>query len=759
VFSQTPTLENTATGVYDGIWMDDTYNTVSSIVFLGNLAVCYAHAGNYQTSSNPTYYWQAYHVLGDGSIMPYRVNPTANTVSHASTIPAGSGNFMVNAQAGSYVAISQNNVLKGVALVPANGSSVNVAYSGITSGSQVRIVVTKPQRQPYIQDINVGGAPQSFTINVSASPTNGGTVTGGGTYQQGQSCTVSATANSGYTFTNWTENGNVVSTNANYTFTVTANRNLIANFSNQVQSYTVSVSANPTNGGTVAGGGTYQQGQSCTVTATANTGYTFSNWTENGNVVSANASYSFTVTGNRTLVANFTAQPVNYTISVSANPTNGGTVAGGGTYQQGQSCTVTATSANGYIFVRWTENGNSVSTNASYTFTVAGSRTLVAQFQQQSYTINASANPTNGGSVSGGGAFHYGESCTLIATPAAGYTFSNWTENGNVVSSNATYSFTVTANRTLVAHFQPQSFTISVSANPTAGGNATGGGTFNYGQSCTVSATPAADYMFSRWTENGNQVSTNPNYTFTVTGNRNLVANFTYSPQSYTVSVLVNPIEGGTVTGGGNYNHGQNCTIVATANEGYSFINWTENGVQISTNPSYSFNVTGDHSFVANFEAQSFQIKASVDPAEAGVAVGEGSYQYGEEAILSVIRNEDYEFLNWTENGVVVSEEETYSFVVTGSRELVAHYLHVDGVGETNVNIEIYPNPVSDKLTIEADEALQSVEVYNMMGALVISLKDQADKVELSVGDLTIGTYFVRMATQSGVATRKFVKK
>ena len=126
---------------------------------------------------------------------------------------------------------------------------------------------------------------------------------------------------------------------------------------------------------------------------------------------------------------------------------------------------------------------------------------------------------------------------------------------------------------------------------------------------------------------------------------------------------------------------------------------------------------------------------------------------------MSVIRNEDYEFLNWTENGVVVSEEETYSFVVTGSRELVAHYLHVDGVGETNVNIEIYPNPVSDKLTIEADEALQSVEVYDMMGALVMSLKDQADKVELSVGDLTIGTYFVRMATQSGVATRKFVKK
>ena len=70
----------------------------------------------------------------------------------------------------------------------------------------------------------------TYTITVSASPTNGGTVSGGGTYQQGQSCTVHATANSGYVFTNWTEGGSQVSTNANYTFTVTGNRTLVAHF-------------------------------------------------------------------------------------------------------------------------------------------------------------------------------------------------------------------------------------------------------------------------------------------------------------------------------------------------------------------------------------------------------------------------------------------------------------------------------------------------------------------------------------------------
>lgn len=77
---------------------------------------------------------------------------------------------------------------------------------------------------------NGGEAPSSYTISTYANPTDGGAITGAGTYQQGVSCTLTATANNGYTFTNWTENGTIVSTNTNYTFDVTANRTLVANF-------------------------------------------------------------------------------------------------------------------------------------------------------------------------------------------------------------------------------------------------------------------------------------------------------------------------------------------------------------------------------------------------------------------------------------------------------------------------------------------------------------------------------------------------
>ena len=63
---------------------------------------------------------------------------------------------------------------------------------------------------------------------------------------------------------------------------------------------------NPTEAGEVSGGGIYQEGTECTLTATSNTGYTFMNWTENGEIVSTDATYVFFVNANRTLVANFT---------------------------------------------------------------------------------------------------------------------------------------------------------------------------------------------------------------------------------------------------------------------------------------------------------------------------------------------------------------------------------------------------------------------------------------------------------------------
>ena len=104
------------------------------------------------------------------------------------------------------------------------------------------------------------------------------------------------------------------------------------------------------------------------------------------------------------------------------------------------------------------------------------------------------------------------------------------------------------------------------------------------------------------WTEDGTEVSTDAAYSFTATANRTLVANFIANTVSYTISASVNPINSGTITGTGDYNADETVTLTATANTGFTFINWTEDAIEVSTDAAYSFTATANRTLVANFQ-------------------------------------------------------------------------------------------------------------------------------------------------------------
>ncbi len=144
----------------------------------------------------------------------------------------------------------------------------------------------------------------NFTVAAIASPVEAGAAGGGGNYSSNAPCTVSASANAGWGFQKWTENGAQVSTAVNYTFTVRSNRTLVANF---VPAFNVTTSVSPSYGGTASGDGSFKSNSVVNLTATPNFGFVFVNWTEFGESVSASANYSFTLTNHRTLVANFAA--------------------------------------------------------------------------------------------------------------------------------------------------------------------------------------------------------------------------------------------------------------------------------------------------------------------------------------------------------------------------------------------------------------------------------------------------------------------
>lgn len=478
------------------------------------------------------------------------------------------------------------------------------------------------------------------------------------------------------------------------------------------QNYTITATASPSNAGTITGAGTYAQGSTCTLHANANSGYTFVNWIENGVPVSTNPNYSFTVTGNRSLVAVFDVATTNYTVTASASPTGSGFVEGQGTYSQGSTCTLTATPNTGYEFVKWEVNGTTASYNPTYSFTVWNNTVCIAFFQQaaSNYTITATANPTNGGTVSGGGSYASGSTCTLTATANNGYHFEKWTLNGTQVSTNSNYSFTVTGNASYVAHFSEnvQEYTVTVSASPTNGGVASGAGVFPEGSVCVVTATPNPGYVFDYWTKNDAEVSSNPTYSFVVNSNSNLVAHFTQDANHVTITAIPDPIDGGAVYGGGTYELGATCTLSIFASVGYEFVNWTLNGSQVSAEPSFSFTVTTNAVYTAHFvqTINHYTIAANVEPSGAGSIVGTGTYEEGVTCTLTATPNPTYSFVSWKENGTVVSTESSYSFTVNRDRNFIATFsqgqfytISASAVGAGTISPEgdVFVEPGEDK--------------------------------------------------------------
>ena len=141
--------------------------------------------------------------------------------------------------------------------------------------------------------------------------------------------------------------------------------------------YEISLSATPAKGGTVTGSGTAQENTNRTVTAAANAGYIFAGWQENGKMVSNNASYTFSVTGNRTLVAVF--YETNIDVSDIQLPANKNVAIVGEDASARVACRINL-NATGYSLVIYGANGADVI--CSLEFNAAGNLLSISFGQQ-----------------------------------------------------------------------------------------------------------------------------------------------------------------------------------------------------------------------------------------------------------------------------------------------------------------------------------------------------------------------------------------
>ena len=185
--------------------------------------------------------------------------------------------------------------------------------------------------------------PQQFTITTAVSPAGAGMVSGGGIFTSGATVTVNASAittSLPYSFSSWTENGVFQSSSPSYAFTAIRNRNLVANFVLPV--FTIVATNNPSSAGTVVGAGSFIYGTTNVLTAYPSFGYTFTNWTEGGTIVGTNVTLTNVVFASHSFVANYTAANVTHVVTTVTSPPGLATVAGAGTYTNGQTANFSA---------------------------------------------------------------------------------------------------------------------------------------------------------------------------------------------------------------------------------------------------------------------------------------------------------------------------------------------------------------------------------------------------------------------------------
>lgn len=535
-----------------------------------------------------------------------------------------------------------------------------------------------PYNLQVLDDTELVALTTRGSFDVTLTESLQGSVTsfsGAGRYPYETQVTASAEIAHGFTFSHWEEDGSTVSTSNPYTFELVDNTDLVAVCTRNNYTLTLLKDENITS---VTGGGTYPYETQVTATAVVPHGFTFSNWTSNGEVVSESNPYSFSLSDNTELTANCTRN--NYTVSLTSGaPGTIDSLNGGGTYPYETQVTVEAVPMSNYEFVKWTDGTSDVSTSNPYTFVLTDDTDLVAEAVR---IARIEVVGTEGiVSVSGGGVYHIGDSVTISAVVDQHYDFANWTKDGQVVSTTRSYTFTASDSGVYVANAYPKAYTVTVGVNDSNMGTATGSGEYLYGQQCTVNSAAYTGHHFIDWTVQGVEVGTGSSYTFTVEGDISIQANFAVN--TYTVTTAVDG--NGTATGSGTYNYGSTATVSVVPDAHWAFSHWEVGGSSVSTSNPYSFTVTDDVTVTAVLDVETYNV--TVNSTTGGSATGTGVYGYGSTATLVATPDAHYYFSHWEIGGQSVSSNPTYSFVVeenvtvTAVFEVITHTVTVNTSG------------------------------------------------------------------------------
>lgn len=319
--------------------------------------------------------------------------------------------------------------------------------------------------------------------------------------------------------------------------------------------------------------------------------------------------------------------------------------------------------------------------------------------------------------------FEAGSRVELYAKPVQGYHFKGWKEfhTNEIMSISPNWSFTIKKDMDLIGVFEKdeapiEQFYINVNADPANAGYVVGAGTFPKGTRHSITAAAIQGYHFTHWTDSLNRiVSTNLQYDIIVDKNETYTAHFELDTpviEEYNVTIITNPADKGSVSGGGTYKSGQTAIIVPSPVEGWAVDTVTASGGNLvdNGNGTYSIVVTRDLTITVNFKEAiryfTFSIVADANGLVRYKDINDAWSQWAErhevtapeKTIVTIAgkANGDYEFEKWvTPTGANLPNNENNIIVEEGlhRRTYTAYFKKETVKPETyQVNINVISN-------------------------------------------------------------------
>ncbi|MBQ3576758.1 MAG: discoidin domain-containing protein, partial [Coprobacter sp.] len=613
------------------------------------------------------------------------------------------------------------------------------------------------------------------THGITVSATEGGTADFSINEEEGTVTLTATEPTEGYYFVGWSvgESAEIVSEDLTYTISIVENAAYKANYAKRT--YTVTVSTNNKEWGTVNTiANPVTHGETVTLTATPAEGYRFVNWTVSGNQVSTDATFTTdAITADVEYIANFEEIPqIQYYSVVAIAGTGGSATASSSSVEENTTVTLTATPESGYTFRNWTVAGEEVSTENPYAPTITANTKYVAHFVPE----NANTLPTGYCTITQ----RMNEGCSTNAvTNVHSHSLQGLTAtyDGNEVLSlpatTATFNdltsskqFTVTQGGTIEISFTNGTYSKNVwfgfdwdrdgdfeDVVAAYGEEGRVGGTSDQG-SVTINVPDNANIGKSvmriisdgvdcpaSWSEDTPMCGTHGSGIIGYAGSLHDVT--LYVEEGYVSDVTYNVTVSSADENMGTASASRNIvperltvTLTAEPKDGYRFVNWTNEGNEVSTDNPYTIrSVTDNINYVANFEKlPTYTVTARSNNDAMGVVTPSSSQViYGNTATIKAVAKPNYRFVNWTKGTDVVSTSATFTTpIITANAEYIANFEAMPteaekiSIVDASTNFATYQSYVIGNIkdenysTLFWSEGAQEIDKYVMvdLGAL-----------------------------------------